>query len=117
MVAVKLELVATLSSGMIFRRKATPHVIYCVKKLLPYKLYQVELDLNAKKLAFHTLIGDEVHTCEFRDHMLWEQVREELSDHLGVETWQIRFMGGPKEHAASHHCSPGGGRSLCPKGV
>ena len=92
MVAVKLELVATLSSGMIFCRKTTPHVIYCVKKLLPYKLYQVELDLKAKKLAFHTLIGDEVHTCDFKDHMLWEQVREELADHLGVQTWQIRFI-------------------------
>ena len=92
MVAVKLESVATLSSGMVFCRRTTPHVIYCVKKLLPYKLYQVELDLKAKKLAFHTLIGDEVHTCEFKDHMRWEQVREELADHLGVETWQIRFI-------------------------
>ena len=92
MVAVKLELVATLSSGMIFRRRTQPHVIYCVKKLLPYKLYQVELDARAKRVAFHTIIGDEVHACSYHDNMLWEDLRDGLAEHLELQPWQIRFI-------------------------
>ena len=92
MVAVKLELVATLSSGMIFRRRAQPHVVYCVKKRLPYKLYQVELDTRAKRVAFHTIIGDEVHACSYHDRMRWADLRDGLADHLEVQLWQIRFI-------------------------
>ena len=92
MVAVKLELVATLSSGMIFRRRAQPHVVYCVKKRLPYKLYQVELDTRAKRVAFHTIIGDEVHACSYHDRMRWADLRDGLADHFKLQLSQIRFI-------------------------